>query len=89
MEYFFGGWRFEKRIALYEKKPPLVWGEFERKEHLALSKQPISKFKPVQQSRQLEHRAYCPNVYTVPGTYPEPKLGIFHLAQQLQNWPWL
>ena len=32
--------------------------------HVALPKQPINKYKPVQQSKYVP-RAYCPNVYTV------------------------
>ena len=33
--------------------------------HVVLPKWPKDQFKPVQQSRQQELRAYCPNIYTV------------------------
>ena len=33
--------------------------------HFALIKQPINKFKPVQQSRQMARKAYCPTIHTV------------------------
>ena len=33
--------------------------------HVALLKCPIHQFEPVNQSRQQEIRAYCPNIYTV------------------------
>jgi hypothetical protein len=32
---------------------------------VALSKQPINQFKPVQKSIKKVLRAYCPNIYTV------------------------
>ena len=34
---------------------------------VVLSKWPMNQFKPVQQRRQQIIRAYCPNIYTVPG----------------------
>ena len=67
MEYFFleiG--RFEKRIALSEKKPPLPMAEMECALHVALPKWSLNQLKPVQQITQQVLRAYCPNIYTVP-----------------------
>ena len=43
----------------------LVWAENECPVHVVLPKWPKDQFKPVQQSRQHELRAYCPNIYTV------------------------
>ena len=40
----------------------LVWEEIGYTVHVALPKQPINHFKPVQQSRQQELRSYCPNI---------------------------
>ena len=39
-------------------------GRNQESEHVALPKQPIKQFKPVQQSRQQVLRANCPNIYT-------------------------
>ena len=36
--------------------------------YVALSKQPLNQFKLDQKSRQQALRAYCPNIYTVPGS---------------------
>ena len=34
--------------------------------HVALPKQHVNQFIPVQQNRQQALRAYCPNIYTMP-----------------------
>ena len=45
----------------------LDWAEIECAVYVPLPKWSINQFKPVQQSRQQALRAYCPNIYTVPG----------------------
>ena len=41
----------------------LVCAEIELTRHIALPKQPINQYKPVQESCQQVLRAYCPNIY--------------------------
>ena len=45
----------------------LVWAKIECRVDVALPKQPITQFKPVQQRKQQALRAYFPNIYTVAG----------------------
>ena len=43
----------------------LVCAEIKCMVHITLPKKPIIQFKPVQQSRRQDLRAYCPNVYVL------------------------
>ena len=49
----------------------LVCSEIESTMHVALPKQPINQFKPVDKSKQQALRPNCPNMSTVPHTMLE------------------
>ena len=57
-------WAIGYSLALLHLIPSwLSWAEIECAAHVALPKQAMHQFNPVQQSRQLG--TYCPNIYTV------------------------
>ena len=51
----------------------LVWADVRCMVHVALPKLAINQLKPVQQRRQQEQKAYCPNIYIDFGS-KEPKV---------------